>query len=78
MFTARLLANDVDLEDHVSESADDEDEDWRKDPNVPIELLYWAKTKKPSEFAILCDSLGVFSEREIARKVHLMYLLNIM
>lgn len=81
MYTARLLANNADLEDQpleANEPNDVEDEDWRKDPNVPKELSDWAKTKQPSNFLELCDSLGIFSEREIARKVHLMYVLNIM
>ncbi|PKO24871.1 MAG: hypothetical protein CVU35_07070 [Betaproteobacteria bacterium HGW-Betaproteobacteria-8] len=78
MFTARLLANDVDLHDPQAKIVEDEEEDWRSDPNVPEELLDWARTKQSSKFAEICDSLGVFTEREIARKVHLMYVLNIM
>lgn len=76
MFTARLLANDVDI--HNEDKENDEEEDWRSDPNVPQELLDWAQSKVASTFAKICDGLGVFSEREIARKVHLMYVLNIM
>lgn len=75
MYVARLLANDTDPSDV---QADLDEEDWRIDPNLPAELVQWAKTKEPSLFADLVSRLDVFSEREIARKVHLMYVLNIM
>lgn len=75
MYVARLLANDT---DPAEVQADLEEEDWRIDPNLPEELVQWAKTKTPSLFADLISKLDVFSEREIARKVHLMYVLNIM
>jgi hypothetical protein len=75
MYVARLLANDTDPTDV---QADLEEEDWRIDPNLPVELVQWAKTKNPSSFADISSGLNVFSEREIARKVHLMYVLNIM
>lgn len=75
MYVARLLANDTNPEE-VQE--DLEEEDWRIDPNLPAELVQWANTKTPSIFAALTSRLDVFSEREIARKVHLMYVLNIM
>lgn len=75
MYVARLLANDT---DPAEIQADLEEEDWRIDPNLPTELVAWANTKPPSLFANLISKLNVFSEREIARKVHLMYVLNIM
>lgn len=75
MYVARLLANDT---DPTVVQADLEEEDWRIDPNLPIDLVQWAKAKTPSLFADLISKLDVFSEREIARKVHLMYVLNIM
>lgn len=75
MYVARLLANDTDPSDI---QADLEEEDWRSDPNLPQELVQWAKTKTPSLFEVISSKLNVFSEREIARKVHLMYVLNIM
>ncbi|UCU97963.1 DUF262 domain-containing protein [Acidovorax radicis] len=75
MYVARLLANDVDLNPPKDAA---EEEDWKLDPNLPPELIAWAKTKKPSSFEDLISQLSVFSDREIARKVHLMYLLNIM
>lgn len=75
MYVARLLANDT---DPAEVQADLDEEDWRIDPNLPVELVLWATTKTPSLFADLISKLDVFSEREIARKVHLMYVLNIM
>lgn len=75
MYVARLLANDT---DPAEVQADLDEEDWRIDPNLPSELVQWAITKTPSLFADLISKLDVFTEREIARKVHLMYVLNIM
>ena len=75
MYVARLLANDT---DPTEVQADLDEEDWRIDPNLPPELVHWASTKPPSHFATLISKLDVFSEREISRKVHLMYVLNIM
>ena len=75
MYVARLLANDTDPEQVQS---DLDEEDWRIDPNLPADLVQWATTKTPSTFADLISKLDVFSDREIARKVHLMYVLNIM
>jgi Protein of unknown function DUF262 len=76
MYVARLLANDTDPEDIQTDL--DEEEDWRIDPNLPVELTTWALTKPKSLFSKLVFQLNVFSERELARKVHLMYVLNIM
>jgi hypothetical protein len=76
MYVARLLANDTDPSDIQADI--EEEEDWRIDPNLPQELVQWAKTKTPSLFGEISSKLNVFSEREIARKVHLMYMLNIM
>ena len=75
MYVARLLANDTDPEEV---QANIDEEDWRFDPNLPSELTKWALTKPKSIFSDLTSSLNIFSEREIARKVHLMYVLNIM
>lgn len=75
MYVARLLANDVDPRE--SPAAGDE-EDWRVAPNLPVELTAWAVSKTPGHFSKLTAQLGVFTESETARKVHLMYILNIM
>jgi hypothetical protein len=75
MYVGRLLANDTDPTD-IQDNL--EEEDWRIDPNLPIELTTWALTKPQSSFSNLISGLNVFSDREVARKVHLMYVLNIM
>lgn len=76
MFVARLLANDVDFTNQNQLFTDEED--WRKDPDVPENLYLWAKEQSVSNFENLSNRLGVFTEREITRKVHIMYILNIM
>lgn len=74
MFTARLLSGDIEFPG----SADDE-ADWRIDPNTPQELYEWAKKLgNANYFADEFLKIGVFSEREISRRVHVMYVLNIM
>ena len=73
MFTARLIADDISFP-----NADDEDEDWKVDPNTPSELYDWAiGMGDTGVFAQQFRKLEVFSEREIARRVHVMYVLNI-
>ena len=74
MYVARLIANDADPNDSSSLI---EDQYWRSDPNLPDELHSWAKSKPKSSFEEITSSLRIFSDREIARKVHLMYALNI-
>lgn len=76
MFVARLLANDVDFTNQNQLFTDEED--WRNDPDIPENLYQWAKAQNTSNFESLINRLGVFTEREITRKVHLMYILNIM
>lgn len=74
MFTARLLSGDIEFP-----GADDEEADWRVDPNTPQELYVWAK--KSGVINIFSDEfirIEVFGEREISRMVHVMYVLNIM
>jgi len=72
MLVAKLLANAIDLE------TSDNQDDFREDPNIPKEFFVWAKTKKVNKFQSLITLKGIFSSRDIARKVHLMHVLNIM
>lgn len=72
MLVAKLLANELDL-DYESNP-----EDLREDPNIPKEFFFWAKKQKVVKFQNLILGKGVFSTRDIARKVHLMHILNIM
>lgn len=71
MLVARLLANQVQLE------RSDED-DFREDPNIPEDFFAWAKSRSVKHFPKLLNEKGIFNSREIARKVNLMYTLNIM
>jgi hypothetical protein len=73
MFTARLIADDIAFPEQ-----NDDEADWKVDPNTPADLFEWAKdVENASIFAEQFRRLGVFSEREIARRVHVMYVLNI-
>ncbi|NTY92000.1 DUF262 domain-containing protein [Pseudomonas putida] len=48
------------------------------DPNVPDEFIEWAKKQKVQKIQKLMLDKGVFTPRELSRKVHLMHVLNIM
>ncbi|CRI58045.1 DUF262 domain-containing protein [Pseudomonas sp. CCOS 191] len=48
------------------------------DPNVPSEFIDWAKKQKVQKIQKLMLEKGVFTPRELSRKVHLMHVLNIM
>jgi len=71
MLVAKLLADQIDLDRSGLD-------DFREDPNIPDEFYVWAKSKKVSKFNQLVTKKGVFTPREISRKVHLMHVLNIM
>lgn len=72
MLVAKLLANEIELDFELSQ------DDLREDPNIPKDFFIWAKKKKVSKFQNLITEKGIFSTRDIARKVHLMHILNIM
>lgn len=72
MFIARLLANDIEF------PSDENEDDWRLDPNIPEELFKWAQDRKVGAFSKLFGAMQVFRDREISRRVHVMYVLNIM
>lgn len=69
MFTGRLLVDDIVL---------DETEEFQIDPNIPAQLIDWAKNRDVSKIQKLLLETGVFTEREVIRKVPLQYVLNIM
>lgn len=71
MLVAKLLADQIDLNRG-------ENEDFREDPNIPEDFFSWAKQKKVKRFIRLMTQKGIFTQREIAKKVHLMHVLNIM
>jgi len=72
MLTAKLLS------DQIDPLSKDNDEDLKEDPNIPDYFYTWAKGKKVSKFKELFVNKGIFNAREIARKNHLMHILNIM
>ncbi|MGV2703382.1 UNVERIFIED_CONTAM: hypothetical protein MT382_07185 [Aeromonas salmonicida] len=75
MLVAKLLSDQIDINVDIDESGQD---DFREDPNIPEEFYRWAKKKKISKFLQLITRKGIFTPREISRKVHLIYVLNIM
>lgn len=72
MLVAKLLANQIDLE------IDTNNEDFKEDPNIPKEFFVWAKKQKVSKFNSLITAKNIFTVSDIAKKAHLMHILNIM
>lgn len=70
MLVAKLLSDQIDL----NKSNID---DFKEDPNIPEDFYQWARNKKVAKFVQLVTKKGVFTPREISRKVHLMHVLNI-
>ncbi|WP_039914886.1 DUF262 domain-containing protein [Cellvibrio mixtus] len=71
MLVAKLLSDQIDIEKTNLD-------DFREDPSIPEEFYSWAKKKKISKFVQLITRKDIFTPREIAKKVHLMHVLNIM
>ncbi len=71
MLVAKFLSDQIDIEKINLD-------DFKEDPNIPEEFYSWAKKKKISKFIQLITKKGIFTPREISRKVHLMHVLNIM
>lgn len=73
MIAAKILADDI-------EFGSDENEDGLYiDPAIDDSLLVWARKKHPKNYIkILSEDEGIFTSRDINRKVPLMYTLNIM
>lgn len=71
MLVAKLLSDQIDL-------VKSDNEDFRDDPNIPDSFYKWANKKKVAKFVQLISKKGIFTQREIAQKNHLMHVLNIM
>lgn len=71
MLVAKLLSDQIDI--YRTEQGD-----LKEDPNIPEEFYDWGKTKKTTKFNQLITRKRIFTIREIAKKVHLMHMLNIM
>lgn len=71
MCVAKLLTDEL----YFPESAESE---LHIDPNVPDEFIEWAKKQKVQKIQKLMLDKGIFTPRELSRKVHLMHVLNMM
>lgn len=71
MFVAKYLTDQVDF-------VEIDDSTFREDPNIPTEFYSWAKNKNAKSFIRLITSKNIFTQRDVIRKVHLMYTLNMM
>jgi hypothetical protein len=70
MLVAKLLADQINVEKNDAD-------DFKEDPNIPDDFYVWAKKQKVSKFNQLMTKKGVFTQREISRKTHLMHVLNV-
>jgi len=71
MLVAKLLSDQINIDRN-------EIEELREDPNIPDEFYEWAKLQKVQKFNQLITKKGIFTQRDISRKAHLMHVLNIM
>lgn len=71
MLVAKLLIDQISLENN-------EDDLFSEDPNIPGEFYEWGRKQKTRKFVELITKKDIFSPREMAKKVHLMHVLNIM
>ena len=71
MLVAKLLSHQINLDRN-------ENVDFREDPNIPDSFFEWAKGKQNSKFARLITKKEIFTSLDIAKKAHLMHVLNIM
>ncbi|WP_158795519.1 DUF262 domain-containing protein [Pedobacter sp. L105] len=72
MLVAKLLSNQIDL------FVDANNEDFKEDPNIPESYFLWAKKQRVLKFQNLITEKGVYTTRDLAKKAHLMHILNIM
>ena len=72
MLVAKLLGNQIDLDKEGN------NEDFREDPNIPDEYFEWAKTQEVENFVSLITNRSIYTARDLAKKAHLMHVLNMM
>lgn len=72
MLVAKLLGDQIDVE------REEDNDDFKEDPNIPADFFVWAKKQKVKKFQQLMTEKNIFSARDIAKKAHLMHILNIM
>ncbi|EYU16803.1 DUF262 domain-containing protein [Photorhabdus aegyptia] len=73
MLVAKLLTDQIDVS-----WMEDEEAQFKEDPNIPVEFYSWAKTKEVNNFRKLILEKGIYTSRDLSRKVHLIHILNIM
>lgn len=77
MFTCRIIADDMNINE-IDEEDDGEDSDsYRVDPLIEPYLIKWARGLKVKKIRNLFSSDEVFTTYEKNRKVHLQHILNI-
>ncbi|MCL9675043.1 DUF262 domain-containing protein [Acinetobacter sp. ACZLY 512] len=72
MLVARLLADQIEIKEDISE------DDLTIDPNIPSDFIEWAKSIKIKYVNKLLTDERIFSKRDVSRKVNIQYTLNLM
>lgn len=72
MLVAKLISNQINID------LENTDESFREDPNIPKDFYKWANGVKVKKTQALFNDKNIFTNREISRKVHLQYALNMM
>lgn len=72
MLVAKLLCNQINID------LEDDNENFKEDPNIPKEFYTWARKAKVKKTQNIFTDKNIFTPRELSRKVHLQYVLNIM
>jgi len=72
MLVAKFLCNQINID--INEETDN----FKEDPNIPKEFYIWAKKSKAKKTQQLFTEKNIFTARELSRKVHLQYTLNIL
>lgn len=75
MVVAKILSENLRIPE---DGADDVEDGLSLDPGIDDDLLTWARFKNPKNYQKIIIDGGIFSARELTRKVPLMYTLNIM
>ncbi|WP_420001678.1 DUF262 domain-containing protein [Acinetobacter sp. LF10] len=72
MLVSRLLADQIEIKDDISE------DDLTIDPNIPSDFIEWAKSIDIEYVNKLLTDERIFSKRDVSRKVNIQYTLNLM
>lgn len=72
MLVAKLLCDQINI------NIEDINDTFKEDPNIPKEFYVWANSVKVKKIQALFTDKNIFTPRDISRKVHLQYSLNIM